>query len=1127
MKKKLIALLMLGLTCSAFSGDEYATCRERLKMLPGLLRLYTFEEGYGGEVANHVMLDQGRTALSGGPLGSLTIPYITHYNTNPLSPDLGRLPVQYRNPEWTDGRIPGKAALTTGTAPNGLYRGGINGAEFAVGLTLAGWIRLHDNRPVSLVSVGSGHKDGFLLATVPGKSGPALTFRLGGPDAVHRATLNGGVLIPKVYHHVAATFDGRTMKLYLDGQPVGEQPFTGKIVSAKPRHDIMTARPFIEMETVFLRIGRAMPPFQNGRADFDELAIFDRALAASDLARIAALARPAGTRTEQIAEFERLASNKARLAAIRMTLPEDSSGYFRSDAPIPATLEIPATAGLVGNHQVRFDLTTLAGHPLKRFERAVTPGAPAITESLTFPACGVYWVDMTLLDAAGHTIKRLATPYSVAVAPPKPVRLSPTNPVGLWACYDEFSYDTPLRRMKYWNHKSFLPDYQRLKKIVPELRYTLFFYWKLDGSDKSRQWNAGILEDALKTLPDAPGLDALEMTSEPHNFKPANYVAVLKQTVPAFRKALPDIKIVPPGAAPTGIPLIEGIMKAGGAQYVDGLSFHPYNISPIPNFYTSKVNHELKAIAERDPERPLEIWNSECMVKPLPRRWNRAMTETDALAAKFPIAPDNGYGFRCFGFSRAPEETSAAMQVQHILCDLAFGYKRYIICQTPGIDGNPSAPGVAFAALAGQVLNGADTIRNLPLSDLDNFCALIDTDKGKVTAALFAIRPAMVRLLAAPNTAYRTMDLYGNLGTIQSDNDGMLNVEVGLAARYIFALPKTVRESSMLALSFSENSGADQGITGSLVVSNPGKTPFEGTVRPQPLSGAEITPVEHPVTLAPGQSVTVPVAIAPVNLKRRDYLAAFELLDRDGSPAGRVQQMFASPGALRKIYRVAQEIPLDGDETKYAEFPEYVCNSAADVILGKPNYAEPWIPQWENPDDLSFTVRLGWRKSGAIHFLLKVRDNHLQPAPVAKLMRAFQYDCLELFFDSRKQRHQGTTISTGADQAIVVPAVGDQAEACQRWFASQSRGPRINVECVGKRTADGYLIEGKITPAEPASFRIAAGSQFRMDFTVDDTDEPAKALRKSALALDGDASNSISPQLWGRYELVNTMVTEK
>ena len=226
-----------------------------------------------------------------------------------------------------------------------------------------------------------------------------------------------------------------------------------------------------------------------------------------------------------------------------------------------------------------------------------------------------------------------------------------------------------------------------------------------------------------------------------------------------------------------------------------------------------------------------------------------------------------------------------------------------------------------------------------------------------------------------------------------------------------------------------------------------------------------------------------------------------------------------SPGVIRMIPRILREMPLDGSVEKWKNVPAMVCDSVDSVVHGKPNYAEIWVPQWLGKQDLSFSLQCVWRKNDAIYFLLNVTDDVLLPAPEEKAGLAFRYDCLELFFDSRSVKRQGSVLSDGADQAIIIPRGSREPSACDLWFARKERA-HIRIECVGRRTAGGWLLEGKIIPTKKSAFQVRAGSQFRMDFLVDDADrDEVKWLRKSAMALDGIFNNSQNSNVWGRYEL--------
>ena len=263
----------------------------------------------------------------------------------------------------------------------------------------------------------------------------------------------------------------------------------------------------------------------------------------------------------------------------------------------------------------------------------------------------------------------------------------------------------------------------------------------------------------------------------------------------------------------------------------------------------------------------------------------------------------------------------------------------------------------------------------------------------------------------------------------------------------------------------------------------------------------------------------VEIAITGKNLKRQMYTFSVQLKNEEGKLLASASRQAQSPGVIRMIPRIRGAMPLDGNIEKWKNVPAMVCDSVDSVVHGKPNYAEIWIPQWLGKKDLSFSVKCAWRKNDAVYFLLNVTDDVLLSAPADKAGLAFRYDCLELFFDSRPVKQQGTVLSDGADQAIIIPRTTRETTPCELWFARKDRA-HVKIECVGRRTADGWMLEGKIIPTSQSAFQVRAGSQFRMDFLVDDTDkDDPRWLRKSAMALDGIFNNSQNSNVWGRYEL--------
>jgi arylsulfatase A-like enzyme len=92
-------------------------------------------------------------------------------------------------------------------------------------------------------------------------------------DGELRDILVDGVLKSGVFHHVAGTYDGSVMRLYLDGAPVGSQTVSGTL---DPGGGIELGSPVESMDGLL-----------------DEIAIYDRALTSSEIQAIYA-AGPAG-----------------------------------------------------------------------------------------------------------------------------------------------------------------------------------------------------------------------------------------------------------------------------------------------------------------------------------------------------------------------------------------------------------------------------------------------------------------------------------------------------------------------------------------------------------------------------------------------------------------------------------------------------------------------------------------------------------------------------------------------------------------------------------------------------------------------------------------------------------------
>jgi polysaccharide biosynthesis protein PslG len=95
---------------------------------------------------------------------------------------------------------------------------------------------------------------------------------------------------------------------------------------------------------------------------------------------------------------------------------------------------------------------------------------------------------------------------------------------------------------------------------------------------------------------------------QPTKPNPADYVELVKITVPEIRRRVPNAVIV--GGSLAGMPIdyLEQCLEAGLAEYVDKISYHPYRPVPEAN-YEAEVRALRGLLARYKPG--LELWQSE------------------------------------------------------------------------------------------------------------------------------------------------------------------------------------------------------------------------------------------------------------------------------------------------------------------------------------------------------------------------------------------------------------------------------------------------------------------------------------------------------------------------------------
>ncbi|MBM4035057.1 MAG: hypothetical protein FJ291_25215, partial [Planctomycetes bacterium] len=254
---------------SGWSQEAWEGHRDALRQRPDIVRFYTFE-AITPEASTVPSLAGEREALAYVPVGGASLPRVL---------------------QVVEGRWPGKKAVR-------LDAGYFEAKPFEVrdkAFTVELWFRKHGQ---GAERGNSGATNGMLFAQGDGywsglrvwTSYPArnLVFEVGRPQPGHAFALAASDAVPDgVWHHLAATWDGREMRLYLNGLLLKAAEFAGDYTAPKA--------PF--------RVGFANAGIGSLKMDVDEVAVYNCALSPGEILRSAYFHAP--LRADAQARFER------------------------------------------------------------------------------------------------------------------------------------------------------------------------------------------------------------------------------------------------------------------------------------------------------------------------------------------------------------------------------------------------------------------------------------------------------------------------------------------------------------------------------------------------------------------------------------------------------------------------------------------------------------------------------------------------------------------------------------------------------------------------------------------------------------------------------------------------------
>jgi hypothetical protein len=1145
------ALVALGLclsvsipaTHAADAGDEYARWaarRDALAKDPTVLRLYTFAENSGDTVRNLVGKDGW---------GDMTIA------TNPFYIESHPLRTAEDVPTWTRGRWPQKGALTFGAFPKSVYRSHFYAAR-ENRFTALLWVRLH-REPGEKTSTELCYVEDTITSGWKLTSSHAFTvFQISRPPGKDpgqgSVAVYGPALSPYIWHQVGAVLDGNAIHLYIDGKLAKSKEFDGIYTQPKVS-DLFAKRP--ELDTAGLVLGNrtaiardSAQPNPEPLFDMDEFVLFDRVLSTDEIAHDFAAGNPGETPDIQLTQYKEYSSREAALNAIVFSIPTSSFGYFTVKKPFLSSIVAPAAEEIKGPLDAAFTLKEYSVADPREAVVSTTKKTIAAGKNvdvpIMLPQCGLYSLDVTVRDAAGVFLRGKRFPVAGIVELPPTSTIPLTSPLAghdivnshpaeimLGGRFDR-GIAPFLRILPDGSYDWSIPD----ARVAADLKngfeplYTIYPPHNMPKNSPQElakdpdRWAAWV-KDLVTHFKGK--VHYWEIWNEPNavdGLSATDYVVLLKTAYAAIQEVDPTAKVVGGSGVYFITQWTEGVLAAGGGPYMDILSVHNY-VGTSPILYRNRY-HKLEQVQELLKKyigHPIPVWNSEGGIHQPARVGGRPLID-DQMMKMYGTRANKDDGWAVAGvhaIMMTTEHRSACWNVQSILIDLADGVEKYFTLMGAGTfypfktssEGLPTEKGISYAALA-SVLSPSKSVQWIPLSNSRAMATLVTDRSNRRTAVLFSDQPLEFTFNAGAEQTFTGMDFLGNPLQWKA-NDGSLTLQTGDEPIYVFNVPAGFSERRLLSTDqFPRYVAPRQLVEGTLSVANPGKNPLAATLEASSAAGRVF--LAGSVVAPPRGTFQVPFRFEADD-KSRGPKTLHIAMKSDGKTISQLEIPFYAEGPATMIPLINAPMPLDGQAESWAAIKPQVVNQPANVVIGKPDVGVEIKNAWQGPNDCSFTVKTAWRRTDGIYVRIDVTDDAFHPTPAGNT-QPWLWDGLELFVDTRLLEKRTASVSTGAQQIMVVPAKAANSSPC---IVNNLAGKNATVDVIftGQATERGYLLEGKISPKPGSVWELKPGTRLGLDFAIDDNDDSVR--RKSQLVLHGTATNAADTSRWGEYQLAD------
>ena len=320
----------------------------------------------------------------------------------------------------------------------------------------------------------------------------------------------------------------------------------------------------------------------------------------------------------------------------------------------------------------------------------------------------------------------------------------------------------------------------------------------------------------------------------------------------------------------------------------------------------------------------------------------------------------------------------------------------------------------------------------------------------------------------------------------QKPNQYISVVELDIAGK------AAVYPKSFMRISIGTIIGADNVNHGKITIWNPYVAAFAGQIKIEAPPELRIS-MDDKILIPPEKSITLPFKVQAVKPFDGERRVRFFLL-KGGQITASDKNRFLHKKNITQILQPKRKIRLNGDLREWEGIPgEKVATIEHETYC----LANDPKQGWQGPADLSFTTRCAWDKNG-LYLRIDVTDDKLRPLPENRpLVYAYQYDCIEIFLGATNP--QIDDLSKATVQLLVVPAITEKLSECRMNILDRSL--KVYARFVGRKTAEGYMIEGWIRPRSGNKIKFKSGQIMSLEVVIDDTDDFADGSPKTRMAL--------------------------